>query len=87
MAPCPEGPHIARGMKKNLGDADRTLRLVIGASVGVVMVRHGAGSPALIISGLVAAYLLATTWVGWDLFYWLLRISTASATDAPTRKS
>jgi len=73
-------------MKRNVGDADRTLRLAIGASIGVVIARRGVAGPVGLVLGIVAAYLLATSGTGRCLLYAMTGISTAGPTDAAAKK-
>ena len=74
-------------MKRNVGDADRTLRILFGTSIGVVIARRGVAGPVGLVLGIVAAYLLATSGLGWCLLYAVTRISTAGPTDAAAKKS
>ena len=74
-------------MKKNVGDADRTLRLLLGASIGVVIARKGVASTTGLVLGIAAAYLLATSGIGWCLLYAITGRSTAGPTDASAKKS
>jgi hypothetical protein len=73
-------------MKKNLGDADRTLRLVLGASIGFIMSRLGVASTAGMVLGIIAVYLFATSGTGWCLLYAVTGRSTAGPTDASAKK-
>jgi hypothetical protein len=66
---------------KNVGDADRTLRLAIGATLGVVFFSHRVTGAAEVLLGLITVWLLATSLTGWCPFYALLRISTRSPHD------
>ena len=73
-------------MKKNLGDADRTLRLLLGASSGFIVARRlGVASTAGLVLAIVTVYLLATSGMGWCLVYAVTGISTAGPTDASAR--
>jgi Protein of unknown function (DUF2892) len=70
---------------KNLGDVDRTVRLLIGAPLTVLFFRNRAGSGGLAL-GVVSAWLLATSILGWCLFYALFRVSTCKPEDATAAK-
>jgi hypothetical protein len=63
-------------VKKNLGDADRTARLILGATLGVVFAnQRGSGTAGMAI-GLISAFLLGTAVLGWCPFYAVFRVST-----------
>lgn len=69
-------------MTRNLGDVDRTVRLLFGAAIGVIYsTRRLQGTPQLLL-GLVCVLLLATALTGWGPLYALFRISTRRPTDA-----
>jgi len=73
-------------MKRNVGDADRTLRILFGTSIGVYIARNGVASTVGLVLGIVAAYLLATSGLGRCLVYAATGISTAGPTDAAAKK-
>ena len=68
-------------MRQNLGDADRTIRIMAGTLLGVTFFNLPRGSVSLII-GVVTVILLVTSLTGWSLLYFVLRISTRSDKDA-----
>jgi len=79
----PQFTHVTR----NIGDADRTARVFVGAVVGFfVMARRITGAPGVVI-GSVCTYLLVTTLLGWCLIYALLRHSTVKPDDAPATRA
>lgn len=73
-------------MGKNLGDVDRTVRILLGAPLGVIFfTRRFTGTPHLVL-GIVVLFLLATCVVGWDPFYAVLRRSTRGPQDADAKR-
>ncbi len=64
-------------MTQNIGDGDRTLRLMIGAILGVVFFNLPRGTLFVVI-GIIDVILLVSSLTGWSLLYFLLRISTRS---------
>ncbi len=69
------------GMTQNLGDADRTIRMLLGAIVGVVFFELPRGTLSLVF-GVADVILLVSSLTGWSLLYFVLRISTRSDKDA-----
>ena len=63
---------------RNLGDADRTARLLMGAPSGLLFFTH---RTSWTVVGIIAAYLLGTAVMGWDPLYALFRISSRSSED------
>ena len=69
-------------MTKNLGDADRAARSIMGTVLAFLFLgRRVPGTTALVL-GVVALYLLATSVMGWCLLYAVGRVSTRSPKDA-----
>lgn len=68
-------------MTKNLGDADRTARLLLGAIFAFLFANHRIGGAAHVALGVGAVFLLFTVLVGWCPLYALLRISTRKPQD------
>ena len=68
-------------MKQNLGDADRTIRMLFGAIAGVVFYGLPNGTARQVV-GVVCIILLVSSLLGWSLLYFVLRISTRSDKDA-----
>ena len=66
---------------QNIGDRDRTARVMTGAILGLIFSTLPAGTPRLII-GVVTVILLLSSLTGWSLLYFVLRISTRSSKDA-----
>jgi hypothetical protein len=62
---------------KNLGDGDRTTRLLGGALSGFLFLR--ATGTAGVVLGVIAVFLLATSVIGWCPFYALFRVSTSKS--------
>lgn len=72
---------------QNLGDADRTARLLAGALLGIALFVIDLSADQRFWPGLVIVYLLATGLLGWDPLYALLRRSTKSAKDTVPPKT
>jgi hypothetical protein len=68
---------------KNIGDADRTARLLVGATTSFLFFHHVVDGAARIVLGVVSLLLLASALLGWSLLYAILRVSTRKANDAP----
>ncbi|HJQ19125.1 MAG TPA: DUF2892 domain-containing protein [Gemmatimonadaceae bacterium] len=72
-------------MKRNIGDADRTARVLAGATLGFIYARlrvTGHDGPWVLPMGIITVWLLATVVLGWSPFYAMLRFSTTRPTDA-----
>lgn len=67
-------------MTQNIGDADRTSRILLGAILGVVFFQLPRGTLFVAI-GVLDLILLVSSLTGWSLLYFLLRISTRSDQD------
>ena len=67
-------------MRQNIGDADRTIRIMSGVLTGVSFFALSRGTLSLII-GVLSVILLTTSLTGWSLLYFVLRISTRSDKD------
>lgn len=76
-----------RPLKQNLGDADRTARLITGAIFGVCLFVIDLTSDQRFWPGLFTVYLLATGLSGWCPLYAILRRSTRSAKDVVPPRS
>ena len=72
-------------MTKNIGDADRTARLLIGAATGFLFVGRRVTGPIGLVLGVISLFTLATALIGWCPFYALFRVSTHKP-DAPLTK-
>lgn len=68
-------------MTQNIGDADRTVRMLIGALLGVLFYQLPRNTASVVI-GTVSVILLVAALSGWSLLYFVFRISTRSDKDA-----
>ena len=68
-------------MTQNIGDADRTLRMMAGAILGVIFFNLPHGTVDVVV-GIACIVALVSSLTGWSLFYFLLRVSTRSEKDA-----
>ena len=68
-------------MKQNIGDADRTIRMLLAAVLGVIFYALPRG-PVNTVVGVVTILLLVAALTGWSLLYFVLRLSTRSDKDA-----
>jgi hypothetical protein len=66
---------------QNLGDADRTLRMMAGAILGVIFFNLPHGTAGVVV-GIACVVALVSALTGWSLLYFLLRVSTRSENDA-----
>ena len=66
-------------MTKNLGDGDRTARLLGGAVSGFLFLTQRATGTAGVVLGVIAVFLLGTSVLGWCPFYALFRVSTSKS--------
>ena len=74
-------------MKRNIGDADRTFRLLVGATTGfLVSSRKLTGTTAIVV-GVLSIWVLLTVVPGWSPLYALFRFSTTRPTDAEAPKT
>lgn len=65
-----------------MGDADRTLRMLVGGLLAILFfVALHNGTIGMIVGGL-SVILFVSALMGWSLIYFLLRISTRSDKDA-----
>lgn len=69
-------------MTRNLGDADRAARGIIGAVLAFLFLGRRVLGTIGVVLGVVALYLLATSIVGWCPLYAIARVSTRSSKDA-----
>jgi hypothetical protein len=67
-------------VKQNLGDADRTIRIMAGTLIGVTFFALPQGTLSLIF-GIVCIILLVSSLTGWSFLYFVFRISTRSVKD------
>lgn len=68
-------------MIQNIGDADRTARMLIGGALAVAFFESPAGTLRLIL-GIISVILFVTSLSGWSPLYFILRMSTRSDKDA-----
>ena len=68
-------------MTQNIGDADRTLRIMAGVILAMIFFYLPAGTASLVVAA-VAIVLMLSALTGWSLFYAVIRISTRSEKDA-----
>jgi DUF2892 family protein len=66
---------------QNIGDADRTIRMLIAAILGVIFFAQPRGTVGMVV-GIVCVLLLVAALTGWSLLYFVLRVSTRSDKDA-----
>jgi hypothetical protein len=64
---------------KNLGDGDRTTRLLGGAISGFLFLTQRVTGTGGLVLGVLAVFLLSTSVMGWCPFYALFRASTAKS--------
>ena len=67
-------------MKKNMGTADRTIRVVLGVLILVLVLTDTISGTVGIILGIVAALFLLTSATGFCLGYLPLKLSTLRKT-------
>ncbi len=63
-------------MKKNMGTADRVIRLIAAIAVGVLYGLNLISGTVAIVLGVVAIAFLATSLIGWCPLYLPLGLST-----------
>lgn len=63
-------------MARNVGSHDRVVRIVAGLVLGVLAYLGGLPPAAIIVGYVIAAYLLLTGLLGWDLLYKLIDVDT-----------
>jgi DUF2892 family protein len=68
-------------MTQNLGDADRTLRLMAGAVLSLIFSNMPNNTTSAVV-GIVAIIFFISGLSGWSVFYAVFRISTRSEKDA-----
>jgi len=68
-------------MTKNMGTADRAIRLAIALAVGGLYLTGRISGTWAIILGIVAVAFFATSLVGWCPAYWPFGLSTRSGGD------
>lgn len=64
-------------MVKNLGGADRIVRIVVGIGLAVLIYVGTLGDTAAIVAGVIAAYLLITGLLSSCLIYKLIGVDTS----------
>jgi len=67
-------------MKKNMGTADRVIRLIAAIAVGVLYGLNLISGTVAIVLGIVAGAFLVTSLVGWCPMYLPFGISTCKTT-------
>lgn len=67
-------------MKKNMGTADRAIRLVAAIAVGVLYAMKLISGTVAIVLGVVAVAFLATSLIGWCPLYLPFGLSTCKTT-------
>lgn len=69
-------------MTKNMGNADRIIRIVVALIIGVLLLTGRLhGTPAVVL-GVIAVAFLVTSLIGWCPSYIPLKISTLKKTVA-----
>ncbi len=63
-------------MKKNMGTADRAIRLIAAIAVGVLYAMNLISGTVAIVLGVVAVAFLATSLIGWCPMYLPFGLST-----------
>jgi len=71
---------------KNIGDADRTARLLIGAATAFLLFRRRIPGTTGVALALISVFFLATSLLGWCPLYALFRVSTTRASDTAAPK-
>lgn len=66
-------------MKKNMGTADRIIRLIAAIAVGVLYGLNLISGTVAIVLGVVAVAFLATSLIGWCPLYLPLGLSTCKS--------
>ncbi|HEV8449263.1 MAG TPA: DUF2892 domain-containing protein [Gemmatimonadaceae bacterium] len=69
-------------MKQNMGDADRTIRMLLGGALAILFFVAAHDGTAGAIVGGISVILFISALTGWSVIYFLLRISTRSDKDA-----
>jgi hypothetical protein len=69
-------------MKKNLGNADRILRMIAAVAVGILYLSNVISGTVAFVLGLLAIIFLATSFVGLCPLYLLFGISTCKKEKA-----
>lgn len=64
-------------MERNLGTADRVVRIVVALALGVLIYFGGLGEVANIIAGIVAAYLLISGLLSRCIVYKAIGVDTS----------
>ncbi len=73
-------------MKKNMGAADRVIRLILAAVIAVLYARGEISGTAAIILGIIAVIFVLTSLVGFCPLYTLLNISTKPKSKKKKKK-
>jgi len=69
-------------MKQNMGDADRTIRMLLGSILAILFFVAVHDGTVGAIVGIISVILFISALTGWSVIYFLLRISTRSDKDA-----
>ncbi len=78
------GSNLVNGvhdMAQNLGDADRTVRMLIGGVLAILFFQLPDGTVRLAI-GIISMVQFVTALLGWSVIYFVFRITTRSDKDA-----
>lgn len=70
-------------MKKNMGIADRTIRILIGIGIAVLYFTGRISGTLAIVLGVVAIVFLLTSFMGWCPGYLPFGLSTRKAGPGP----
>ena len=73
-------------MTRNIGDADRTARVIGGAVTGLLFSTHRDWGNLTTALGVVSVLLLLSSVTGWSLLYAIFRFSTYKPEDSAPRK-
>lgn len=63
-------------MKKNMGNLDRVIRVVLAAVIGILYFTEQITGTAAIILGILAVIFLVTSAAGFCPLYWPVKLST-----------
>jgi len=69
-------------MKKNLGSADRVIRIVLAAGLGYLYFSHTVTGTLGIVLGIVAVVLLLTSFISFCPLYAMLGCKTSNSKEA-----
>jgi hypothetical protein len=69
-------------MKKNMGSADRLIRIVLAAVLGYLYISHTVSSTLGIVFGVVGVVLLLTSFISFCPLYAVLGCKTSKSKEA-----